>query len=239
MLSECDACPSLLGDSNFSLSLHFCQLHCVCWTTACMQIDYTLVWLFVSCGQMYNQSEYANTTYERYREWMMWLARAIHILFKCHSTKRIGTERAHCTNLHGVSCVCFEHRVMKKSTVDNLEFLWDARFAYMYRRVRVREYFFFSFWFFHTMAACTRSYFFFSCERSRTHKQLNRNKFMRLSYSRLNLLKWNFTVAANIEPEILSSTSQPHRTKIYSLSNARRSTSSTLAKHVTSLFYTV
>lgn len=72
--------------------------------------------------------------------------------------------------------------------------------------------------------------FFFSCERSRTHKQLNRNKFMRLSYSRLNLLKWNFTVAANIEPEILSSTSQPHRTKIYSLSNARRSTSSTLGE---------
>lgn len=69
--------------------------------------------------------------------------------------------------------------------VDNLEFLWDSAFG-------LGD----VLW---CVSSCALAHF--SRAHSRAHKQLNRNKFMRLSHSRLNLLKWNFAASARNTPD--------------------------------------
>lgn len=121
-------------------------------------------------------------------------------------------------HLHRVS-VYSNSSLMKKSTI------WNFYGTFGLRDVLCS----FSWW-------CRALILFFAYARAYEQKQLNRNKFMRLSHSRLNLLKWNFTAAsssnssqsATIEPEILESTSAAGLMSV--LCGARRSTSSTLGE---------
>lgn len=130
-------------------------------------------------------------------------------------TNRNDGERNGRAHLHRVSV--YSNRESDEK-VDNLEFLWDIRFV---RRALL----FFMMIVVHSFFAYARAY---------EQKQLNRNKFMRLSYSRLNLLKWNFTAAASsaaIEPERCESTSAAGLMLAFcGVVQARRSTSSTLGE---------
>lgn len=132
-------------------------------------------------------------------------------------TNRNDGERNGRAHLHRVSV--YSNRESDEK-VDNLEFLWDNSVCATCSAV------------FHddrrALIFCLRA-------RAYEQKQLNRNKFMRLSYSRLNLLKWNFTAAAAssaaIEPERCESTSAAGLMLAFcGVVQARRSTSSTLGE---------
>lgn len=225
MAFECDACTSLLGDTNFSLSLHFCRLHCTLGVRVYANRLDSGVAACVFCGRTYNEGKYANI-----HLWeISWVNDVI-----SQSNSHLVQVSLNETNRNGTSALCeFAWCVSVRLNI----VWWKSRQSGIFMGRSVRVYvpprtcsgvFFFDF---STLWLRVVAHFLF-CGRSRTHKQLNRNKFMRLSYSRLNSLKWNFTVAANIAPEILSSTSSRARhTIIYSelceafdLINLRRST---------------